>query len=63
MQSEFKLAREKLILAMELLEGLKIKYTDDHTLEGNLPDAFAYLDGDLSRISKQHYQIIKEVEY
>ncbi|MCZ6690593.1 MAG: hypothetical protein O7H41_13430 [Planctomycetota bacterium] len=62
-QSEFKLAREKLISAMELLEGLKMKYTSDHTLEGNLPDAFAYLDADLSRISETHSTIIKEMEY
>lgn len=62
-RNEFEQAREKLLSAMSLLEGLKVKYTDDNTLEGELPGGFTYLDSDLQRITEKHIQIIKEVEY
>lgn len=62
-QSEFKLAQAKLLSAMALLEGLKVRHTDDNTLEGNLLDGFSYLDHDLQKLTEKHIQIIKEVEY
>lgn len=62
-QSEFREAKDKLVSALELLEKLKMRYTDDNTLDGNLPDRFAYLDRDLERLQKKYHQIIKEVEY
>lgn len=62
-QAEFKLAKEKLVSAMELLEGLKARHTDDKTLDGELPEGYRYIDQELEKLQEKYHQIIKEVEY
>lgn len=60
MSREFQAAKEKLEEAQTILEKLKMRYTDDHTLDGNLPDAYYYLDQELSELSEDYIQIIRE---
>lgn len=60
MQREFAAAKSKLEEAQTLLEKLKMRYTDDHTLDGNLPDDFYYLDQELAELAEQYIQIIRE---
>ena len=60
MGREFQEAKEKLEAAQTILERLKMRYTDDGTLEGDLPDDYYYLDQELAELSEDYIQIIRE---
>jgi hypothetical protein len=62
-QEEFQLAKGKLTEAMSILEGLKVRYTEDGTLDGEMKDGFGYIEQDLVDLSQTLHDIIKENEY
>ena len=59
-QSEYAMAKEKLVSAMEVLERLKSSHTDDGTLDGKLPEEYRYLDRELQELQEKYSQIIRE---